>query len=145
MQRGRLGELLGIEYPIIQGGMVWVSHWQLAAACSNAGILGTLGSGSMSLEEVRENIAKVQEATVQPFAVNIPMLRPDAVEIGQIALDMGVKIIITSAGNPAKIVPVLKRDNTLLIHVVPSVRGRHQSPGSGCGRHRVRRIRGGRA
>lgn len=123
MQRGRLGELLGIEYPIIQGGMVWVSHWQLAAACSNAGILGTLGSGSMSLDEVKENITQMQENTDKPFAVNIPMLRPDAVEIGQIALDMGVKILITSAGNPAKIVPVLKRDDTLLIHVVPSVRG----------------------
>ncbi|HOO56641.1 MAG TPA: nitronate monooxygenase [bacterium] len=123
MSKNRLVELLGTDYPIIQAGMVWVSGWNLAAAASNSGVLGTLGTGSMTLDEIRFNIGKMFEETDRPFAVNIPMLRPDAAEIGKIAGDMGVGIIISSAGNPAKIVPLLKRDDNILIHVVPSVKG----------------------
>ncbi len=119
----RLCQLLGIQYPIIQGGMAWVSGWQLASACSNSGILGTLGAASMSLEEIEENIKKINEHTTHPYAINIPLLRPDAEDIGKLALDMGVKCLITSAGNPAHIIPKLKQDDVLLIHVVPSVKG----------------------
>ncbi|HOX28185.1 MAG TPA: nitronate monooxygenase, partial [bacterium] len=123
MGENRLCKLLGIKYPIIQGGMVWVSNWRLASACSDAGVLGTIGAGSMTVDLLRHNIEKMRETTSAPFAVNIPMLRPDAAELGKTALDMGVKIFITSAGNPANIVPLLKRDDTVLIHVIPSVRG----------------------
>ncbi len=121
--KNRLCRLLGIKHPIIQGGMVWVSDWTLASACSQAGILGTLGTGAMSLEEIAANIKKMQEVTNNPFAVNIPLLRPDAEDIGRLSLDMGVKIFISSAGNPAKIVPILKRREVIVMHVVPSVKG----------------------
>ncbi len=127
----RLCRLLGIDLPIIQGGMVWVSDWHLASACSNAGMLGTIGTGSMTHELVKHNIEKMFEATDRPFAVNIPMLRPDAIKIGKQVIDMGVKILITSAGNPAAIVPSFKTDNTLLLHVAPSVKGAVKSESSG--------------
>ncbi len=123
MINNRLCSLLGINYPIIQGGMVWVSDWHLASACSKAGILGTLGTGSMTHDQVKSNIDKMNELGAQPFAVNIAMLRDDADEIGKIALERGVKIFITSAGNPANIIPLLKKEGTICIHVVPSIRG----------------------
>ncbi|MFA6450118.1 MAG: nitronate monooxygenase [bacterium] len=123
MKSNRLCELLGIEYPIIQAGMVWVSNWRLASAASNAGVLGTVGAGSMTLDVVRHNIERMKENTDKPYALNIPMLRPDAADIGKLALEMGVKIFITSAGNPANIVPLLKKADNILIHVVPSVKG----------------------
>jgi enoyl-[acyl-carrier protein] reductase II len=131
VKKNRLTDLIGIKYPVIQAGMVWVSNWQLASAASNAGVLGTLGTGSMSLDEVRENIEKMIHLTDKPFAVNIPMLRPDAADVGKMALDRGVKIIITSAGNPAKIVPLLKRTDNILIHVVPSVKGAQKAEKEG--------------
>lgn len=129
--KNRLCELLGIKYPIIQAGMVWVSTWELAAAAANAGVLGVVGVGSMYADEVRENITKMNALARGPFAVNIPMLRNDAAEMGAIALDMGVKIFITSAGNPAKIVPLLKRPGVTLIHVVPSVKGAKKAEAEG--------------
>jgi enoyl-[acyl-carrier protein] reductase II len=123
MKNNRLCDLLGIRYPIIQAGMVWVSTWQLAAAASNAGVLGTVGVGAMRPDAVKENIEKMFQNTDKPFAVNIPMLRADAADTANLVLDMGVKIIITSAGNPAKIVPLVKRPGVTVMHVVPSVRG----------------------
>lgn len=123
MKSNRFCQLLNIQYPIIQGGMVWASDWRLASASSNAGILGTIGSGAMTLEEIKNHIKKAQNATSNPFAVNIPMLRPDAEDIGKLALDLGVRCIITSAGNPDKIIPQLKLEGVIMIHVVPSVRG----------------------
>jgi enoyl-[acyl-carrier protein] reductase II len=123
MKENRFTRLVGIKYPIIQAGMVWVSNWQLASECSKAGILGTLGTGSMTLEEVKLNIEKMRHATDRPFAVNIPMLRKDAKDIGNLCLDLGVTCFITSAGNPSKIVPILKKKGVILIHVVPSVKG----------------------
>ncbi len=121
--KNRICNLLDIEYPIIQGGMVWVSGWELALACSNAGILGTIGAGAMTLDELGNHISKMHENTDKPFAVNIPMMRPDAEKMGKYAINNGVGIIITSAGNPAKIAPVLKKNKVTLIHVVPSVKG----------------------
>ena len=103
--------------------MVWVSTWELASAASNAGILGTVGTGAMRPDAVEENIKQMLAHTDKPFAVNIPMLRSDAADIANMVLDMGVKIVITSAGNPAKIVPLVKRPGVTVIHVVPSVRG----------------------
>lgn len=131
MQNNRLCRLLGIRYPIIQAGMVWVSDWNLALAASNAGILGTLGSGSMSLDELSMNIEKMQTHTQNPFAVNIPMLRPDAKDIASLCLEKGVRIFITSAGNPEKIVPLIKKEGIILIHVVPSVKGALKSANAG--------------
>ena len=123
MANNRLCELLGIRYPIIQAGMVWVSEWQLAAAASNAGILGTVGLGSMRPDAIDENVNNMLANTDKPFAVNIPMLRPDAADIARRVIDMGVRIVITSAGNPAKIVPLVKQPGVTVMHVVPSVRG----------------------
>lgn len=94
-------QLFDIEYPIIQGGMVWVSGYKLAAAVSNAGGLGLIGSGSMHPDRLQEHIQKCKKATKKPFGVNIPMLYPNMEEIIQIIIEEGVKIVFTSAGNPA--------------------------------------------
>lgn len=123
MHTNKLCQLLNIRYPIIQAGMVWASDWHLAAAASNAGILGTLGLGSMSHEEIAINIRETKDHTRQPFAVNIPLLRPDAPEIAELAAEKGVDIFITSAGNPARIEPVIKKKPAVWLHVVPSARG----------------------
>lgn len=123
MRSNRVCNITGIKYPLFQGGMVWVSDWNLASACSNAGILGTIGTGGMTLSEVETNISKMFDLTCNPFAVNIPLIRPNAEEIGHIAIEMGVKVIITAAGNPGAIIPKLKQSDVTIIHVVPSVRG----------------------
>ena len=96
----RITQLFGIQYPIIQGGMIWASGYKLASAVSNAGGLGLIGAGSMYPEVLREHIQKCKQATAKPFGVNIPMLYPNVEEIIQICIDEGVKIIFTSAGNP---------------------------------------------
>lgn len=131
MKKTRLTQLLNIEYPIIQGGMVWVSHWRLVAAVSNAGGLGLVGTGSMDWDQIRQNIRSVREHTSRPWGINIPMMRPDFEEICKIGLEEGARIFATSAGNPAKAAPLLKRDNTILIHVVPSVKGALKAQDSG--------------
>ena len=96
----RVCELFNIQYPIIQGGMVWCSGWRLAAAVSNAGGLGLLGAGSMHPEVLREHIRKCQAATTKPFGVNVPLMYPEIETIMQIIMEEGVKIVFTSAGNP---------------------------------------------
>ena len=131
MKKTRLTDLLGTEYPIIQGGMVWVSDWRLAAAVSNAGGLGLIGTGSMDWEQIRENSRKARENTDKPWGVNIPMMRPDFEEICKIVLDEGVRIFTTSAGNPMKAAPLLKRDDTIIIHVVPSIKGAKKAQDAG--------------
>lgn len=131
MRKTRLTELLGIEYPIIQGGMVWVSDWRLAAAVSNAGGLGLIGTGSMGWDQIRENLGKIKENTDKPWGVNIPMMRPDFEDICKIALEEGARIFSTSAGNPMKAAPLLKRDDTLIIHVVPSIKGAKKAQDAG--------------
>ncbi len=123
MKKTKLTELLGIEYPIIQGGMVWVSNWKLAAAVSNAGGLGIVGTGSMEWDQIRDNMKKMLENTDKPWAVNIPMMRPDFEKICKIALEGGARIFSTSAGNPMKAAPLIKRDDTIIMHVVPSIKG----------------------
>ncbi|MBI5117677.1 nitronate monooxygenase [Candidatus Poribacteria bacterium] len=131
MKKTRLTQLLGIEYPIIQGGMVWVSDWRLAAAVSNAGGLGQIGSGSMMWDQIRENIRKVREGTSKPWGLNIPMMRPDFEDIARIGLEEGARIFTTSAGNPMKAGPLLKRSDTVIIHVVPSVKGAKKAEEAG--------------
>ena len=90
-------QLFNIQYPIVQGGMVWISGWRLASAVSNAGGLGLIGAGSMYPEVLREHIQKCKKATNKPFGVNVPMLYPDIEKIMDILIDEEVKIVFTSA------------------------------------------------
>src|SRR4030095_435843 len=98
--KNRVTELFGIEFPIIQAGMIWASGHQLASAVSNAGALGIIGSGSMYPDVLREHIQKCKAATNRPFGVNVPLLYPDIDKHMQVIIEEGVKIVITSAGNP---------------------------------------------
>ncbi len=116
----RITSLFGIQYPIIQGGMVWCSGWRLASAVSNAGGLGLLGAGSMHPETLREHIRKCRAATDRPFGINIPLLYPQIEEIMQLVADEGVKIVFTSAGNPKTWTSWLKERDITVAHVVSS-------------------------
>lgn len=116
----RICELFGIEYPIIQGGMVWCSGWRLASAVSNAGGLGLIGAGSMHPEVLREHIQKCKVATDKPFGVNVPLLYPQIEEIMSIIADEGVKIVFTSAGNPKSWTGYLHERGIKVAHVVSS-------------------------
>ena len=118
----RIVQLFNIEYPIIQGGMVWNSGWRLASAVSNAGGLGLIGAGSMYPEVLREHIQKCKKATDKPFGVNVPMLYPNIEEIIQIIVDEGVKIVFTSAGNPKTWTSFLQEKGIKVVHVVSSVK-----------------------
>lgn len=115
-------KLFNIKYPIIQGGMVWVSGWKLAAAVSNAGGLGLIGAGSMYPEVLRTHIQKCKKATNQPFGVNVPMLYPDIEKIMDIIVKERVKIVFTSAGNPKIWTSFLKEKGITVVHVVSSVK-----------------------
>ena len=125
-------ELLKIEYPIIQGGMIWVSGWKLASAVSNNGGLGLIGSGSMKPELLSEHIKKCFDATKKPFGVNIPLMRKDAEDLVNVILEEGVKIVFTSAGNPKSFTQILKQNNVTVIHVVPSVKFGLKAESAGC-------------
>lgn len=120
--RNTVTSLFHIDYPIVQAGMVWASGWRLAAAASNSGILGLIGSGSMYPEVLREHIRKCKSATTKPFGVNVPLLYPDIDKIMEIIMEEGVKIVFTSAGNPAIWTSVLKEEGITVVHVVSSVR-----------------------
>ena len=116
--QNRITSLFGIQYPIIQGGMIWCSGWELASAVSNAGGLGLIGSGSMHPETLREHIQKCKAATALPFGVNVPLLYPEIEKIMDIIVEEGVKIVFTSAGNPATWTPWLKERDITVVHVV---------------------------
>ena len=118
----RVCELFNIQYPIIQGGMVWCSGWRLAAAVSNAGGLGLLGAGSMHPEVLREHIRKCQAATTKPFGVNVPLMYPEIETIMQIIMEEGVKIVFTSAGNPKTWTARLQAAGIKVAHVVSSAK-----------------------
>jgi enoyl-[acyl-carrier protein] reductase II len=128
----KITRLFNIQYPIIQAGMVWVSGWKLASAVSNCGGLGLIGSGSMKPELLREHIQKCRIATDKSFGVNIPLLRGDAEELIKIVIEEGVKIVFSSAGNPAKFIEQLKKNNVKVVHVVPSVKFGHKAENAGC-------------
>lgn len=112
--------LFGIEYPIIQAGMIWASGWRLASAVSNAGGLGLLGAGSMYPNVLREHIQKCKAATNKPFGVNVPLLYPDLDQHIQIILEEKVPVVFTSAGNPKTWTPLLKENGVKVVHVVSS-------------------------
>jgi enoyl-[acyl-carrier protein] reductase II len=120
----RITELLHIQYPIIQAGMVWCSGWKLAAAVSNAGGLGIIGAGSMYPEVLREHIRKCRAAlpSGRTFAVNVPMLYPDIDKHMAIIMEEKVPVVFTSAGNPAIWTGTLKAAGISVIHVVSSVK-----------------------
>lgn len=117
----RVNELLGTEYPIIQGGMAWVAEHNLAAAVSNAGGLGIIGAGGAPAEFVREQIRKAKEATEQPFGVNVMLMNPEADEIAKVIVDEGVRVVTTGAGNPAKYMEMWKAAGVKVIPVIASV------------------------
>jgi enoyl-[acyl-carrier protein] reductase II len=116
----RITELFRIQYPIIQGGMIWNSGYKLASAVSNSGGLGLIGAGSMYPEVLREHIQKCKKATDKPFGVNVPMLYPNIEEIISIIIEEGVKIVFTSAGNPKTWTSLLKENGITVVHVVSS-------------------------
>ncbi len=122
MGRNRICALFNIQYPIIQAGMIWCSGWELAAAVSNAGGLGIIGSGSMYPEILEEQIQKCQAATSLPFAVNLPMLYPSIEEHIQTIIKYKVPIVFTSAGNPNTYTSLLKSHGITVVHVVSSVK-----------------------
>lgn len=115
-------KLFNIQYPIVQGGMIWVSGYKLAAAVSNAGGLGLIGAGSMYPEVLRTHIQKCKKATKKPFGVNVPLLYPDIEKIMEIIIEEGVKIVFTSAGNPKTWTATLKKNGIMVVHVVSSVK-----------------------
>ncbi len=118
----QITQLFNIKYPIIQGGMVWVSGWKLASAVSNAGGLGLIGAGSMYPDVLREHIQKCKKATDKPFGVNIPMLYPQVDKLMDIIVEEDVKIVFTSAGNPKTWTFFLKEKGITVVHVVSSVK-----------------------
>ncbi len=114
----KITELFKIKYPIIQGGMIWCSGWELASAVSNSGGLGLIGSGSMYPEILRDHIKKCKKATQKPFGVNLPLLYPQTDDHINIILEEGVKIVFTSAGNPKKYTSFLKENGITVVHVI---------------------------
>ena len=118
----KITNLFNIKYPIVQGGMIWVSGWKLASAVSNAGGLGLIGAGSMYPDVLREHIQKCKKATDKPFGINVPMLYPDIEKIMDIIVEEGVKIVFTSAGNPKTWTSFLKGKGITVVHVVSSVK-----------------------
>lgn len=120
MKKTRITELFGIEYPVIQGGMVWISGWRLAAAVSNAGGLGLLGAGSMHPETLLEHIQKMKAATTKPWGVNIPLMYPEIDRLIEMIISEGVKIVFTSAGSPKKYTQRFHDAGIKVAHVVSS-------------------------
>lgn len=117
----RITELLGVEYPIIQGGMAWVAEHNLAAAVSEAGGLGLIGAANAPAEVVREEIRKAKTLTNKPFGVNIMLMSPYADEVAKVVVEEGVKIVTTGAGNPGKYMKMWKEAGIKVIPVVASV------------------------
>lgn len=118
--KNRICSLFNIQYPIIQGGMVWCSGWRLASAVSNAGGLGLLGAGSMRPELLKEHIQKCKLATDKPFGVNVPLSYPQIDELMEVIIDEGVKVVFTSAGNPKLWTKKLQNKGIIVTHVVSS-------------------------
>lgn len=117
----RITELLGCEYPIIQGGMAWVAEHTLAAAVSNAGGIGLIAGGNAPIDYLRDQIRKCKEKTDKPFGVNIMLMSPNADDLAQLVIDEGVKVVTTGAGSPGKYIPAWKQAGVKVIPVIPSV------------------------
>jgi len=127
----RINQLFQIDYPIIQAGMVWCSGWKLASAVSNAGGLGLIGAGSMYPDVLREHLIKCKQATQKPFGVNVPLLYPEIDKIIKIIIEEEVKVVFTSAGNPATWTQTLKEHGIKVVHVVSSVKFAQKSEDAG--------------
>lgn len=117
----RVTDILGIEYPIIQGGMAWVAEYHLAAAVSNAGGFGIIGAASAPAEIVREQIIECKKLTDKPFGVNVMLMNDNADEVAKIVIEEGVKAVTTGAGNPSKYIPAWKEAGVKVMPVVASV------------------------
>ncbi len=117
----RITELLGCEYPIIQGGMAWVAEHTLASAVSNAGGIGLIAGGSAPIDYLRDQIRKCKEKTDKPFGVNIMLMNPNAADLAQLCIDEKVAVVTTGAGNPATYIPAWKEAGIKVIPVIPSV------------------------
>ncbi|MBX7206546.1 MAG: nitronate monooxygenase [Bacteroidia bacterium] len=120
--QNRITSLFHIQYPIVQGGMIWCSGWKLASAVSNAGGLGLIGAGSMRPDVLRTHIQQCKAATNKPFGVNVPLLYAHTEENIKVILDEGVKIIFTSAGNPALWTQKLKDHGCTVAHVIANAK-----------------------
>ena len=118
--KNRITELFGINYPIIQAGMIWCAGWELASAVSNAGGLGIIGAGSMYPNVLKEHIQKAKKATQKPFAVNIPLLYPNIEDHVETIIKEKVPIVFSSAGNPKTWTSILKENGIKVVHVVSS-------------------------
>ncbi|MBN2538705.1 MAG: DUF561 domain-containing protein [Deltaproteobacteria bacterium] len=118
----RVTKILGIKYPIIKGGMVWVSNAELTAAVSNAGGLGVMGIGAMDTQILNTELDKLLSLTDKPFGISFPLIRPDYEEMIGAALDKGVRVVVTSAGNPAKTYKMLESAGVVMIHVIANVK-----------------------
>lgn len=128
----RITQLFGIDYPIIQAGMIWASGWRLASAVSNAGGLGIIGAGSMYPDVLREHLQKCKAATSKPIAVNLPLLYPDIEKHITVLMEEGVKIVFTSAGNPKTWTGILKEKGITVVHVVSSSKFAKKAQEAGC-------------
>jgi len=117
-----ISKLFNIKYPIIQGGMIWCSGWELASAVSNAGGLGLIGAGSMQPEVLRTHIQKTKQATTKPFGVNLPLLYSQIEAHIQIVLEEKVPIVFTSAGNPKKYTAYLQKHGIVVAHVIANTK-----------------------
>ena len=117
----RLNELLGTEFPIIQGGMANIATGEFAAAVSNAGALGLIGAGGMNPDSLRENIRRCRELTDKPFGVNLMLMHPQAKEMAQVIAQERVMVVTTGAGNPGEYIPIWKEYGAKVLPVVPAV------------------------
>lgn len=117
----KITELLGIQYPILQGGMAWVAEYHLAAAVSNAGGLGIIGAASAPPETVREQIREAKKLTDRPFGVNVMLMNPNAPQVAQVVVEERVPVVTTGAGNPGKFISMWKEAGIKVIPVVASV------------------------
>jgi len=114
-------DILGIEYPIILGGMVWIGTARLAGAVSEAGGLGLLATGGMTVDEVIQESKTVRDMTSKPFGINVPLARPDAWDLIEAGTGNGATVVSTSAGSPKKFTAMIKEKGCTVMHVVPSV------------------------
>ncbi len=128
----KITDLLNIQLPIIQGGMVWVSGYKLVSAVSNNGGLGLIGAGSMKEELLKEHIEKCFMVCDKPFGVNIPLLREDSEKLIDTSLKCGIKIFFTSAGHPGKYIEKLKKNNAIVVHVVSNLKQAIKAESVGC-------------
>src|SRR5450759_1148106 len=119
--RTRVTDLLGIEHPIIQGGMAWTATWELASAVSNAGGFGVIGAGHMPTDLLREQIRGAKAATERPFGVNLMLLTPHIDDLVAMVLEEGVPVVTTGAGNPSRYLAALQAKGIKVLPIAPSV------------------------